>query len=161
MSGLEYLVDFTVHSVSLRKHREIGSTEQREHDAKLQKYSARYLPSTTAKVVPLSCSTFGSMAKKGTYFLESLAKHIAHTRCAQTVDKLRGGPEAVRMEYLKQLRNLSEIISLGILRGNACMLSTYASYRQRVQARLGGQVAAAPDELQRVAVTLQFNWGEA
>jgi hypothetical protein len=96
MSEVEYLVDFTVHSVYLGKHREIGSTEQREHDTKLQKYSARYLPSTTAKVVPLSCSTFGSMAKKGTDFSESLAKHIAHTRCAQTVDKLRGGPEAIR-----------------------------------------------------------------
>jgi hypothetical protein len=34
------------------------------------------------------------------------------------------------------------------------MLSTYASYYlQRVQARLGGQVAAAPVEFQRVAVT--------
>jgi hypothetical protein len=154
MSEVEYLVDFTVHSVSLGKHREIGSTEQREHDAKLQKYSARYLPSTTAKVVPLSCSTFGSMAKRGTDFLESLAKHIAHTRCSQTVDKLRGGPEAVRMEYSKQLRTLSEIICMGILRGNASMLSTYASYYlQRVQARLGGQVAAAPVEFQRVAVT--------
>jgi hypothetical protein len=73
MSEVEYLVDFTVHSVSLGNHREIGSTEQREHDAKLQKYSARYLPSTTAKVAPLS------MAKKGTDFLKSLAKHIAHT----------------------------------------------------------------------------------
>jgi hypothetical protein len=89
----------------------------------LQKYNARYVPSTTAKVVPLSCSTFGSMAKKGIDFLESLAKRIAHTRCAQTVDKLRGGPKAVRMEYSKQLRNLSEIICLGILRRNASMLS--------------------------------------
>jgi hypothetical protein len=58
MSNVEYMVDFTVQSVSLGKHREVGSTEQREHAAKLQKsiwqkYSARYLPSTTAKVVPL------------------------------------------------------------------------------------------------------------
>jgi hypothetical protein len=44
------------------------------------------------------------MAKKGTDFLERLEKHIAHTRCAHTVDKLRGGPEAVRMEYSKQLK---------------------------------------------------------
>jgi hypothetical protein len=95
--------------------------------------------------MPLSCSTFDSVAKKGTDFLESLAKHIAHTRCAQTVDQLRGGPEAVRMEYSKQPRNLSEIIYVGILRGNASMLSTYASYYlQRVQARLGEHVAAAP-----------------
>jgi hypothetical protein len=94
MSEVEYLVDFTVHSVSLGKHREIGSTEQREHDAKLQKYSAGYLPSTTAKVVSLSCITFGSVEKKGTDFLESLAKHIAHTRCAQTVDEIREGSEA-------------------------------------------------------------------
>jgi hypothetical protein len=94
------------------------------------------------------------MAKKGTDFLESLAKHIAHTRCTQTVDKLRRGPEAVRIEYSKQLRNLSEIICLGILRGNASLLSTYASYYlQRVQARLGGQVTAAPVEFQRDAVT--------
>jgi hypothetical protein len=117
----------------------------RTHDAKLRKYSARYLPSTTAKVVPLSCSTYGSMAKKGTDFLESLAKHIVHTRCSQSADKLRGGPEAVRMKYSKQLRTLSEIICIGILRGNACMLSTYASYYlQRVQARLGEHVVAAP-----------------
>jgi hypothetical protein len=116
MAKVEYLVDLTVHCVPLGKHREIGSIEQREHEAKLQKYSARYLPSTTAKVVPLSCSTFGSMAKKGTDFLESLAKHIAHTRCVQTIDKLRGGREAVRMKYSKQLRNLSEMGTQGLPR---------------------------------------------
>jgi hypothetical protein len=64
MSEVEYLVDFMVHNVSLGKHREIGSTEQREHGAKLQKYSARYLPSATAKVAPLS--TFGSIARAST-----------------------------------------------------------------------------------------------
>jgi hypothetical protein len=153
MAEVEYLVDFTVHSVPLGKFRDIGTKEQREHDAKLTKYSARYLPSNTAKVVPLSCSTYGSMAKKGTLFLEGLAKHIADVKCAQTIDKLRGRPEATRMEYSKQLRTLSEIICIGILRGNASMISTYASYyHMRAQARIG-DAAPAPGAIQRAAAT--------
>jgi hypothetical protein len=97
MSEVEYLVDFTVHSVSLEKHREIGSTEQREHDAKLQKYSARYLPYTIAKAVPLSCSTYGQLRtavwqRKGQTFWR-VWRNTSLTRGVES--------KAVRMEYSK------------------------------------------------------------
>jgi hypothetical protein len=109
ISGVEYLMDFTVHSTILS-----NCPVSTIHNSKGNTVELHYVR---------------QYGKEGDRLLDCRAKHIAHTRCAvhcaQTVDKLRGGPEAeaARMEYSKQLKNVSKIICLAILRGDASMLS--------------------------------------